>query len=356
MSLETLEPLRSGRTVTDPSGQAWQIAEPTGTVFQLDRGTAVDLANAARRIAAALGRLDTIDDHAMLVRAEVAMRAASPDLVAALIDFRLNSSRDGVMLLRGLPVDSELPPTPAGDFDGSWRDLSVSTIGQLMVMSMLGDVISYADEKDGRLIQDVCPVPGAETRQENTGSSLLELHTEDGFHPNMPHFLSLLGLRSDHDKAAVTVGSGIRAALPLLDDETVEALCRPDFRVRLASSFVGPDRVAYSAAIPVLSGRHDDPDLCVDFHAMEPMNRAAARAFAALRDALMRTMVGVVLQRGDLLVVDNRKAVHGRTGFVPRYDGQDRWLRRCFTVTDIRASHAQRIPGSRVHQPLTAAA
>jgi L-asparagine oxygenase len=344
-------------TVTDPSGQDWRIAEPTGHVYQLDRGESVDLANAARRVAAALNGVETIDDHALLVRAEVAMRAASPALVESLIDFRINSSRDGVMVVRGMPVDNVLPETPnGGNFGGSWRDLPVSTLGQLMVMSVLGDVISYADEKDGRLIQDVCPVPGAEFRQENTGSSLLELHTEDGFHPTMPHFISLLGLRSDHDRSAVTVGSGIRAALPLLSAGTIDALRRPDFRMRLASSFVGQDAVAYSHALPVLSGHRDDPDLCVDFHAMEPTTLAAESAFVALRDALMATMVGAVLGPGDLLVVDNRKAVHGRTGFVPRYDGRDRWLRRCFTVTDIRTSSEQRFPDSRVHRPLTIAA
>ena len=343
--------------VTDPSGQDWRIGEPTSHVYQLDRGESVDLANAARRVAAALRNIDSIDDHALLVRAEVAMRVASPALVESLIDFRINSSRDGVMVVRGMPIDHVLPETPmGGNFHGSWRSLPVSTLGQLMVMSVLGDVISYADEKEGRLIQDVCPVPGAETRQENSGSCLLELHTEDGFHPSMPHFISLLGLRSDHERCAVTVGSGIRAALPLLDPETVATLRRPEFRVRLASSFVGQDAVVHTPPIPVLSGHVDDPDLCVDFHAMEPMTASAARAFVALRDALMSTMVGTVLGPGDLLVVDNRKAVHGRTGFVPRYDGHDRWLRRCFTVTDIRASHEQRFPDSRVHRPLTIAA
>jgi L-asparagine oxygenase len=89
---------------------------------------------------------------------------------------------------------------------------------------------------------------------------------------------------------------------------------------------------------------------------MEPMTPEASRAFVALRDALMSTMVGTKLGPGDLLMIDNRKAEHGRTGFLPRYDGRDRWLRRCFTVTDIRKSNEQRFPDSRVHRPLTIAA
>jgi L-asparagine oxygenase len=218
-------------------------------------------------------------------------------------------------------------------------------------MSVLGDVISYADEKAGRLVQDIAPVPGAEQRQENTGSTLLELHTEDGFHPNKPDFLSLFCLRSDHERVAYTVASSVRAALPQLSEEDRAALRRPWYRIRLASSFTGGE-VAWSAPSPVLTGAEDDPELCVDFHASEPLNPAARHALEALRTVMTAGLVGVVLEPGDLLVVDNRAAVHGRTGFRPRYDGEDRWLRRCFAVADIRRSLPLRRPDSRVHQPL----
>jgi hypothetical protein len=43
----------------------------------------------------------------------------------------------------------------------------------------------------------------------------------------------------------------------------------------------------------------------------------------------------VVLADGDLLVIDNDHAVHGRTPFIPRYDGTDRWLKRALVVTSL---------------------
>ena len=338
--------------VTDATGRSWSVAEPEDGIIHADARVAGSLADAALGIARKYADRP-IDDHDLLVEAEVAMRLASSDLVCKLVSFRLAGSRDGILLLRGLPLDVELPPTPhGGAFRGAWTDLSVATVVQLMVMSMLGDVISYADEKDGRLIQDICPVPGAEDRQENTGSCLLELHTEDGFHPNKPHFLSLLCLRSDHHGEAMTVAGGVRAVLPLLSPEHARVLREPWFRVRLASSFVGTERTAYSAPMPVLSGPLHDPDLCVDFHATEPMTELARDAVEELRGLLLSSLVGTVLEPGDMLLVDNRKAVHGRTDFSPRYDGEDRWLRRCFAVADIRASHELLIPASRVHEPL----
>lgn len=49
-----------------------------------------------------------------------------------------------------------------------------------------------------------------------------------------------------------------------------------------------------------------------------------------------------VLEAGDLLVIDNAVAVHGRTPFTPRFDGTDRWLQRTFVVSDLRSSDAER--------------
>jgi L-asparagine oxygenase len=49
-----------------------------------------------------------------------------------------------------------------------------------------------------------------------------------------------------------------------------------------------------------------------------------------------------VLEPGDLLVVDNAVAVHGRSPFTPRFDGTDRWLQRTMVVSDLRPSAGER--------------
>jgi len=52
--------------------------------------------------------------------------------------------------------------------------------------------------------------------------------------------------------------------------------------------------------------------------------------------------VGVALDAGDLLVVDNAVAVHGRSAFPARFDGTDRWLQRTFVVPDLAPSADER--------------
>ena len=68
----------------------------------------------------------------------------------------------------------------------------------------------------------------------------------------------------------------------------------------------------------------------------------ATDAVHVVNDAIERIHTSVVLEAGDLLVVDNNVAVHGRTPYSPRFDGTDRWLQRTFVVADLAPSAADR--------------
>jgi len=56
-----------------------------------------------------------------------------------------------------------------------------------------------------------------------------------------------------------------------------------------------------------------------------------------LGEVVVEHQAAVVLEAGDLLIVDNDLAVHGRRPFSPRFDGTDRWLQRTFVVPDLAA-------------------
>jgi L-asparagine oxygenase len=275
-----------------------------------------------------------------------------PRLVAALAAFRTTGNAYGTLAVANLPIDRDLPPTPPDGYLPDWRDVPVATIAQLAVTAHLGDLIAYADEKRGRLVQDVVPVAGAQRRQENSGTVFLELHTENGFHPYKPDHLSLLCLRPDPDRAGYTLTGAVARVLPRLSRVCLETLRRPLFRIRHSSSFTGAGTAGYSPTVAVLSGPLEQPELIADFHAMEPLTRGARWAIEELETVLPTVLVGTSLEPGTLLAVDNRAAVHGRTAFTARFDGADRWLRRCFTVADLRRSRGSRAPGSRVCAPL----
>ena len=47
---------------------------------------------------------------------------------------------------------------------------------------------------------------------------------------------------------------------------------------------------------------------------------------------------GILLEAGDLLIVDNRRAVHGRNQFQAYFDGYDRWLQRGYVTRNLQES------------------
>jgi L-asparagine oxygenase len=295
----------------------------------------------------------SLHDEDLLAEAESMSAGLSEGLKRVVLDFRNHSNQHGGMLISGLPIECTVA-TPAADQEVyRWQELPLETTGQLLVMSLMGQAFAFADEKEGLLIQDVFPKATHAARQENSGSVLMELHTEDGFHPHAPEWLSLLCLRGGSGHEGVSVTSSVLTALPDLDEATVSALRRPDFRIRISSSFLPEGTVGplYSEPAPILSGSRECPDLLLDMNASEATTAAGEAALAALVEAVESHLRGFLPQPGDLVIVDNRRAVHGRTGFTPRYDGSDRWLRRIFVTRDLRRM-SPFLQTGRVHRAL----
>ncbi|MYW67603.1 clavaminate synthase [Streptomyces sp. SID8379] len=268
-------------------------------------------------------------------------------LLRTLRAFRHDPGPDGTLLLRNLPVvaDAPLPATPAVP-NSVERVPTVAASVVSSVMLQLGEVIAFRNEKSGHLVQNVVPVPGREESQSNAGSVLLELHIENAFHDNRPDYVGLLCIREDPTGDAKLCTSSIRRALPLLDADTRQVLAEPRFLTEPPPSFGTLDSVR--SAHPILVGDPEDPNVLVDFAATHPLDDPAKVAMAALREAFVETMVGHRLRVGDLAVVDNRVAVHGRTSFTPRYDGADRWLERVYAHLDNRRSRVDRKGGGPV--------
>ncbi|GAA2752899.1 hypothetical protein GCM10010440_70760 [Kitasatospora cinereorecta] len=172
----------------------------------------------------------------------------------------------------------------------------------------------------------------------------LSFHTENGFHPHPPDYVIFLCLRADHDRTAGMRVAGIRQALPLLTPASRQALFAPEFITTPPPSF-GPDAATSEPDAkprPVLSGAVEDPDIRMAqlvTTALTPRATAALTEFGRACEATARTLR---LSPGDLVVIDNRVTVHGRTAFHPRYDGADRWLQRTYVTADLRRSRDHR--------------
>ena len=190
-------------------------------------------------------------------------------------------------------------------------------------------------------MQNIVPTPGAAARQTSTSSRVeLMFHTEAAFHPHRPRFLLLLCLRGD--PAASTTLASVHEVLPLLAPDVVDVLFEPRFRTAVDESYLHGRRNVLGPPMAVLSGPRDRPTMAFDADLMVGTDAAADDALRRLADAVATNHTAVVLEPGDLLVVDNTAAVHGRSPFTPRFDGTDRWLQRTFVVADLAPSATDR--------------
>lgn len=255
--------------------------------------------------------------------------------------YRRHSGDDGFLLLQGLPVDEKRLPVTPMVAESVQRMASRSASMLALIALQLGEVVAYFGEKRGALVQDVVPVAGMESMQGNAGSDELEFHVENAFHAERPDFICLLCLRPDRDGAAGLRVATYRKAVHLLSERDRQVLREVRFVTEAPRSFGG---IGAAVRHAVLEGSTEDPDIRVDFATTRPADDDAARSMVELRKALARVQETLTLGAGDLAIVDNRIAAHGRTAFRPRYDGADRWLLRSYVRVNLRSSRALR-PG-----------
>ncbi|WP_433607238.1 TauD/TfdA family dioxygenase [Dactylosporangium sp. CA-139114] len=263
-------------------------------------------------------------------------------LLAALRHFRHDAGPHGTLRIGNLPIDAaRLRDTPSAR-DSVERDATGPAAVAMLLGQALGEVMAFRDEKAGALVQNVVPVRTLAASQSNAGSVPLELHTENAFHPHRPDYVGLLCLRGDRDGRAATLLSCVRRALPHLDAAAIAVLSSPRFVTQAPPSFRAG---AATAPHPVLGGG-SDPELRVDFHATAALDGEARSALDLLGAALLKAGTSPVLRPGEMMFLDNRLVVHGRSTFTPRYDGRDRWLHRIYVHLDSRRGIGHRIgPG-----------
>lgn len=227
----------------------------------------------------------------------------------------------------------DVPPTPAAQ---GQDDVQTATANQSILMhaALFGHPVGYAQEQNGKIIQDIFPVKGTETRQISTSSKTeLALHTETAFHPYKPDYVLLLCLRGDEN--AETTFASIENILPYLSQHTIDILQKEVFLTGIDESFRTHGEPDMEIPLSILKRTERGWKLTYDATVMKGINEEADTALRNLELAVSSSIQSIVLKTGQLLVIDNNSTVHGRKPFEPRYDGTDRWLKRVLVVEEL---------------------
>jgi Fe(II)/alpha-ketoglutarate-dependent arginine beta-hydroxylase len=226
----------------------------------------------------------------------------------------------------------------------------------LLYAALLGEPFGWSTQQDGHFVNDVFPVREFEQERLGTGSQVqLTMHTEDAFHQYRADYVIFATLRNPD--AIPTVIAELDCSELTPDD--LETLFEPRFSVIPDTAHLARNNtvrteadLAYFRALEELTDhpsavffgsrtrpflRFDESQMCAQLDDPE-----AARAFAALRELLVRERRPCQLDQGAFLFLNNHRVVHGRNPFTARYDGTDRWLKRINVTTDLRKSSDMR--------------
>jgi alpha-ketoglutarate-dependent taurine dioxygenase len=274
-------------------------------------------------------------------------------IINTLQDFTKNGSDKGFLLFKGFALNNEdVPPTPPDNTFSLGEKTSLAKV-QALINQTCGEMIAYEAEGYGKLFQDMVPNYKLSTTQTSLGSKVeLEIHTEQAFSKLRPNIISLACLRGDpHAKTYILHVSKILENV----SETEKRLLRePLWKIGVDMSFKMKNESFLEGEIrgpiQILSGNEKNPQLVFDQDLMRGITDEAEALRKKLIDIYIKHRSEYILESGQVILIDNRCVVHGRSPFTAKYDGCDRFIIRSFVTLDYDCSCHARKKGSRMIQ------
>ena len=277
----------------------------------------------------------------------------------SLLEFAKKGTETGFLLIKNVffqELDSKLlipiptPKTPSNNYSKIGEKTLLARIQSLFI-NVIGEMIAYEAECYGRLFQDVVPIKKMENEQSSVGSNTeLEIHTEQAFSKLRPDILSLACIRGD--PKALTYILPVKYILEHMDENERETLQLPLWKTGVDLSFKLNHNDFIEGDIrgpfPIITGTSKDPKLLFDQDLMFGTDYKSRKLLTKIVDIYYKHRIQHNLQTGEIILIDNTRAVHGRSPFYPNYDGNDRFLIRCFGVYDYIFSNYARQNGCRM--------
>ena len=239
-------------------------------------------------------------------------------------------------------------------------------------------VVSYASENDGHLFVNLVVLDG-EGQMVDKSKDSMRGHTDGVFfpirgerdekHPKFapsPDFVCLSGLRNPD--ATETTVMPLNEVLMGLSEHEIEELCKPQFTLVPQKTFREGVKQAMNwphSRPPRMDNRRvlfkREEGFWVRFShssVLDPVHEtgtgstdietpnSASSARKAFMDLCRERVRSVVVKPGDILLVNNRIGLHGRTKVGGEVGGESRWLLRTYGLETDDLDVEQRCSGS----------
>jgi L-asparagine oxygenase len=181
------------------------------------------------------------------------------NVLRAIFDYGNDPRVYGALLLQNFPIDDNIPQTPIDGHPSTSKQTFISEACVLGISKLLGQPFAYCDEKEGDIIQALCPV-----MKEASAPSSESFEVELGFHtdfsfdknnPNRPYnvlnpdYIILFCLRADRDGGGHTLYADARDICKRLSYDQIELMRKPLFQFAASYSFTGRLNFQKSAQI-----------------------------------------------------------------------------------------------------------
>tara|TARA_A100001015_G_scaffold62188_1_gene68583 strand:- start:384 stop:1319 length:936 start_codon:yes stop_codon:yes gene_type:complete len=247
--------------------------------------------------------------------------------------YEFKHSEYAALLLKNLYIDRGIE-TPSSNMHHIGETTLLGKV-QAIINCYIGEMVSYEAEGDGRLFQDMVPNETMQDSQTSLSSKAeLELHTEQAFSELRPDYLSLACLKGASD--AKTYLLDIYDLMDSLDIEDICLLKQSLWNIGVDLSFkMNGCSDHIRGPIPIISVLDQSLQLNFDQDLMIGLNEEAKLLSEKIIRIYYEQRKHIVLKPGNLLIINNHKAVHGRSIFTPNFDGNDRFIIRSFIMKNL---------------------
>lgn len=250
-----------------------------------------------------------------------------------LYEFRTKSTESGILLFKNIPFDKNIV-TPDNNSFHLGESTLLSKI-QAIINEYMGEMVAYESEGNGRLFQDMVPDKQLSNTQTSLGSRVeLELHTEQAFSELRPDFLSLACLKGD--LLAKTYYFHIDQILKQMTHEEIDYLKKERWMIGVDQSFImNGCSDELRGPLSIIKEKENGYQLVFDQDLMVGNTEYATDLLNKIIDFYYLYRKEVILNPGEILLLDNKKVVHGRSMFSPNFDGNDRFIIRSFVIKHL---------------------
>ena len=253
-------------------------------------------------------------------------------------EFAEKGSRNGYFLIQTGIKNNTL--TPVNNRLKVGENTELAKIQAILIHS-ISEMIAYEAEGFGNIFQDIVPVKSMSHEQTSIGSNTeLEIHTEQAFSKLRPDILCLACLRGDPN--AFTYILPVHKIIDQMTTKEKQLLREQLWKIGVDLSFKLHGKEFAEGEIrgpmPIIYGDENDPYLTFDQDLMFSLNETGDFLLNKIENIYYKDRFQHNLRPGEIILIDNRRAVHGRSPFFPKYDGNDRFLVRCFSTFDYEKS------------------